>query len=422
MASTVRRVTAPATTEGRAAELAQLRELLLLMLVVTIPLAIGTVVWFSPGGEADFNRRVSISPFDIALALLIAVAVAERRPLRRWASWSALTRVAVALGVVLGVAFLAHPSVRGIEFAFRVAGVLAVVDGFCRVNRTARQRVLGTLLAVGVVESVIGMAQSAHGGSLGIGPLEYRGFFYTFGSSTAGHAGFDHPYHLAYFLLVALSAALLGLRATTRPMPWIAGAALCSAGLATTYSRAALLSLLVFVVLLLFSRGGDARKRSARLLAAAVAIGFVFGAVAFGNGWHTKGENSTSSSAVDSDRRVRAQEALRLIDSQPILGVGPGRYTIALESVEHSQLLPAHNVVLHEAAEGGVLAGALTALLLVLLAVHAWRDGFDATAVFALPVLFFVLDAYPYVFPTGLAASGIWLGMVFSARRHVRDD
>src|SRR5215467_11843045 len=34
MASTVRRVIAPATTEGRAAELAQLRELLLLMLVV----------------------------------------------------------------------------------------------------------------------------------------------------------------------------------------------------------------------------------------------------------------------------------------------------------------------------------------------------------------------------------------------------
>jgi O-antigen ligase len=153
-----------------------------------------------------------------------------------------------------------------------------------------------------------------------------------------------------------------------------------------------------------------------------VAIGFVFGAIAFGDGWHAKGERSTSSANVDSDRRVRAQEALRLIDSQPLLGVGPGRYTIALESVRHDDLLPAHNIVLHEGAEGGVLAGILTGVLLIALAVYVFREGVETTAVFLLPALFLVLDAYPYVFPTGLGVSALWLGVLFTARPQLTDD
>jgi O-antigen ligase len=179
-----------------------------------------------------------------------------------------------------------------------------------------------------------------------------------------------------------------------------------------------LLSLILFAVVLLAAGGPADRKRSHRLLCLVLALGFVFGAVAFGNGWHAKGQASTGAGA-DSGRHVRAQEAMRLIDAQPVFGVGPGRYTIALESVQHSDLLPAHNMVLHDAAEAGVLAGVLTTLLLAALALRAWRGGAETTAVFVAPVLFFVLDAYPYVFPTGLAVSALWLAMVFSAREHV---
>jgi O-antigen ligase len=411
-------MTAPATIERRSTELAQLRELLLIFLVVTVPLAMGTVLWFADDGANDFNRRVSISPFDIALALLLVVAVAERRRVSGWRQWTWVTRIAVALAAVLAVALVVHPSPRGFDFAFRVLAGLAVIDAFVRLSRPSRQRVLAAIVIVGAIESVIDMAQSIHGGALGLGPLEYRGFFYTFGSSTAGHGGFDHPYHLAFFLLVAIGAAVLGTRAAAQRTPWLVGAAACSAGIATTYSRAALLSLLAFVVLVLVAGGSAGRKRSLRLLAAAVVIGFTFGAVAFGDGWHAKGQASTGA-GVDSDRHVRAQEALRLIDTQPIFGVGPGRYTIALDSVEHAQLLPAHNIVLHEAAEAGVFAGVLTALLLLALLARSWRGGVETTAVFVLPALFLVLDAYPYVFPTGLAVGALWLGMLFSAREHL---
>jgi len=419
MARTVPPMSAPATIERRTVELAQLRELLLYFLVVTVPLAMGTVVWFSAGGANDFNRRVSISPFDIALALLLAVAVVERRSFGRWRDWTWLTRIAVALGAVLAIALLAHPSPRGFDVAFRIVAGLAVIDAFVRLSRSSRQRVLAVVVVTGAVEAVIGMAESAHGGALGISPLEYRGFFYTFGSSTAGHAGFDHPYHLAFFLLVAIAAAVIGLRAASQRAPWLAGALICSAGIATTYSRAALVSLAAAVVLMLFARGSRDRRQTLRLLAVVITIGFVFGALAFGDGWHAKGQAASEGGGLDSDRHLRAEEALRLVRTEPVFGVGPGRYTIALESVQHQVLLPAHNIVLHEAAEGGVLAGALTVLLLLALLVRGWREGVESLTVFALPALFLVLDAYPYVFPAGLATSAIWLGIFFSARNHV---
>ena len=375
VARTVPSMSAPAVVERRTSELAQLRELLLVLLVATIPLAMGTVVWSAAGGADDFNRRVSISPFDIPLAMLLVVALVDRRRIGNWRGWRLFAQIAAALAVVLAIAFVAHPSPRGVDFAFRIAAGLAVIDAFVRLGRLARDHVFAAIAAVGVIESIIAMAESAHGGAVGLGPLEYRGFFYTFGSSTAGHGGFDHPYHLAFFLLVALGATLIGARRAATRMPWLAAAAICSAGIAVTYSRAALLSLVTFAAVALLARGSTDRKRALRGLAAMVAIGFVFGAIAFGDGWHAKGARSTSSANVDSDRRVRAQEALRLIDSQPLLGVGPGRYTIALESVRHDDLLPAHNIVLHEGAEGGVLAGILTALLLIALAVYVFREG-----------------------------------------------
>ncbi|HEY2814059.1 MAG TPA: O-antigen ligase family protein [Acidimicrobiales bacterium] len=413
-------MTAPVATEPRGAELARLRELLLVILVATIPLAMGVVVWSAPGGAGDFNRRVSISPLDVALALLLAVAIADRRPIGSWRERSWLARIAVALGAVLVIALAVHPSPKGFDLAFRIVAGLAVIDAFVRVSRRGRERVLAAIVVAGVVESLIGMAQAAHGGAIGAGPLEYKGFFYTFGSSTAGHAGFDHPYHLAFFLLVVIGAALVGARGATKPAPWIIGAGVCGAGLSITYSRAALLSLLLFGVLMLVARGPHARRHVLRLMAAAVAIGFVVGALSFGDGWHAKGAQTAGANA-DSSRRVRAQEALRLIEKQPAVGVGPGRYTIALESVRHSELLPAHNVVLQEAAEGGILAGVLSGLLLLALTVHAWRSGLETTAVFALPVLFFVLDAYPYVFPSGLAASAVWLGVLLTTPSQLAD-
>jgi hypothetical protein len=411
-------VKAPAVLERRSAELGRVREALVIVLIVTIPLAIGSVVWAAPGANADFNRRVSISPFDVPLALLLVLALIDRAtPSRtRLDGWT--RRIAIALAVVILVALVAHPSPRGFDFAFRVASALAVVHALRRLGAAARRRVLAVLVGTATVEAVIALLQSAHGGGIGVGALEFSGFFYRFGSSTAATAGFDHPYHLACFLLVAIGAALLGALGDERRTPWLIGVGVIAAGLATTYSRGVLVTLVVLLGILLFARGPADRRRVRRAFAAVVAGGFLLVAVAFGDGYIARGQ-TTSEGHVSSYRTDRAREAIRMTRAHPVLGVGPGRYTIALESIEHTDLLPAHDAVLQEAAEAGVLAGVLTAALLLAMAVRSVRGGPEMLFVFAALIIFFVIDAYPYTFPTGMATTGLWLGLLeFTPSRH----
>ena len=70
----------------------------------------------------------------------------------------------------------------------------------------------------------------------------------------------------------------------------------------------------------------------------------------FGDGWASKSADSVDGRSVDSGRRDRATEAVRLVRREPLVGVGPGRYVIALEDVEHTELRPAHDLPLHVAA------------------------------------------------------------------------
>lgn len=410
-------VNAPAVVERRRAELDRLREVVVVALIVTIPLSVGAVVWAPPGAEGDWNRRVSISPFDFALGVLLVLALVDHRGSRmpRPRTWTA--RIAIGLAVVLGVALIAHPSPRGVDFGLRIAAGLAVVDAIRRLGEDSRRRMLVALVATGGFEAVVAVLESARGNDIGLGPFEFTGFFYRFGSSTAAHAGFDHPYHLACFLLVALAAALLGAMRSQRRGPWLAGAALIAAGLATTYSRAVAVTLVIVIGIALLARGDPASRRTRRQFAGVVAIAFLAGAVGLGDGWVTRAQDTSTGRNVDDERGDYALEATRLIRDHPILGVGPGRYTIAVESIPHKSLLPAHNAVLLEAAEAGVVAGALTTALLIALAWRAFRAGPEVSIVFCALVLFFLLDAYPYTFPTGLAASAIWLGLQEVAAR-----
>jgi O-antigen ligase len=283
------------------------------------------------------------------------------------------------------------------------------------------------MAAVGTFEALIGLGQAAKGGEIGLGPLEVGGFFYRFGTSTASRAGLPHPYHLACFLLVALAAALLGTRGTLRDQaPWLVAAGVCATCVATTYSRAGLLSIAAIVLFGAIGPRDEARRKAVRLMAGVIAVGFIIGAVSFGNGWWTRSQSAQTGQieSVDSGRTERAKEALRLVDAHPVTGVGPGRYVIALETVKHQKdiLLPAHNVVLHVAAEAGVVGGLLMAALGLALVVRYARAGAFTMAVFMSLAFFFVLDAYPYVFPSGLALAGLWLGFVESARTEARES
>ena len=137
-------------------------------------------------------------------------------------------------------------------------------------------------------------------------------------------------------------------------------------------------------------------------------------------GWTQRARDTTGAS-VDTGRGHLIHQSFHLLREYPLLGVGPGRYVIALRAERADPrpsggvLKPVHNVPLLAAAEGGVLAGALTVLLYVVLGWRAWRSGLLAFTVFALYVPLTMLDHFAYTFPQGLALTAVWIGILDAA-------
>jgi hypothetical protein len=253
------------------------------------------------------------------------------------------------------------------------------------------------------------MAQSWAGRPFGLAPLDFDGTLYTYGSSSAGRGGFAHPYHLSCLLAVAIGAAVVAVHRSRRPWPWpwCVGLAVCVAGMTVTFSRAGLIGMAA--VLGVAAVGWVARPRRTHLLvAAAVVVGVAVGTLGFGSGWISRSSTTVDRQTVDSGRRDRAAEAVRLIRSEPVIGVGPGRYVLALKEVDHVELRPAHDLPLHVSAEAGLAVSAALALL----ARRCLRLGVVALSVFLPLVPFLLLDAFPYSWPQGLALSGVWLGLI----------
>jgi hypothetical protein len=218
-----------------------------------------------------------------------------------------------------------------------------------------------------------------------------------------------------FLLLVAQGAALVAARDAKDRRPWLVALAVIGVGIAVTYCRSAILGEVVAgIVALVAWRKAGGRILLVGMLAAGLGLGI--GAVSFGTGWWARSKTTVGSTA-DDGRSERLREAARLTRSQPVVGVGPGQYVVALDRLQRSQeALPAHDVVAQEAAEGGIPAALAALVVLVLFVRWAARSGAWTLAVVALGLPMFLLDAYPYVFATGIAASGIWLGIAAVGR------
>jgi hypothetical protein len=410
---------------------------LLVATIVLVPIAAGTVAWSAPGGDADFTRRVTFQLFDLALVLTgfarIAALLDERSGRRtersgRGALAAAGRRVvasALALSItVLGtagvIAFAVHPSPRGAELAARIGVGALVAQALIVAPARWLGRVQAVVALVASADALLAIAQSAHGAAFGVRWLEFDGPLYPFGSSYAGRGGLTHPYHLAVLLEVGIVAAILALRHSQRRLPWMLAIAACSAGLGVTYSRAAAIGVAAAVVALVWprrARRDDATARVYIVAACVMLAGVAATGLTMGNGWYGRASTSTDLQSADSGRLDRAREGLDLIADHPIVGVGPGRYTIALAANGDAAPLPPHNVVLHAAAEAGVLAGAAVAAMGLLLARRYLGASREVAAAFLLVVPYFAFDAYPYVFPVGLFLTAVWFGLLERARR-----
>lgn len=383
--------------------------ILVVALVAALPLALGRPVWSTVGGDADWNLSVVLAPFDVVLVVVAGWAVLHRSLLVGLFR-SRLSRTAAAtfaVGFALSLAL--HPSPLGVALGWRLGTGLAVVavTGAALSEPAARRRVLAAIAAVGVVQALLAAVQSARGRAFGVAPIDWEGALYPFGDSFAGRGGLTHPYHLAVLLVVAQGAALLGLRHAVDRRPWLAALAIIGLGLGVTYTRAGLLGQLALVAVALVA----GRAGPTRLAAVAIAGGLLVGGVAFGDGWVAKAEASQGDD-VTSSRTERLSEAMDLVESEPVAGVGPGRYVAAQEAYDRDELLPAHNLVFHEAAELGPIGLLGVLLLLAALTRRAVRGGVWAVMVAVPMAPFLALDAFPYVFPIGLAASAVWLALI----------
>lgn len=403
---------------------------LLVATVVLVPIAAGTVAWSAPGGDADFTRRVTLQAFDLALVLAglarIAALVSQRSDTTGLANFarrgagSALALSITVLGTAGVIAFAVHPSPRGAELAARIGVGALIAQALVVAPSQWLVRVQGAIALVASADALLAIAQSARGAALGVRWLEFDGPLYPFGSSHAGRGGLTHPYHLAVLLEVGIVASLLALRHSRTRLPWMLALVTCSAGLGVTYSRAAAIGIAAAVIALLWPRRDQRTDPSTRIYMVAACVmlaGVAATGLTMGDGWYSRASTSTSLQSADSGRLDRAREGLELIGDHPIAGVGPGRYTIALAENGDSAPLPPHNVVLHAAAEAGVVAGAAVTAIGLLLARRYLRSPRETTAAFVLIVPYFVFDAYPYVFPVGIFLSALWLGLLERARR-----
>jgi O-Antigen ligase len=129
-------------------------------------------------------------------------------------------------------------------------------------------------------------------------------------------------------------------------------------------------------------------------------------------------QQGQSVNEMSSARGDRLQEGLGVYKLNPILGVGPGRYVIAL--AQHPELLhsnaedalPAHNAALTFLAEGGIpTALALLAVSLVL-GRRLLTLGADGIIMISAVFPFLMLDIVFVSLPSGLFLVGVWAALV----------
>jgi O-antigen ligase len=165
--------------------------------------------------------------------------------------------------------------------------------------------------------------------------------------------------HLVLGIGVAL--ALLATR-RWRVWPLIGLLAVMWAGLLFSYSQSSMVALLVVTVLLALATGDRRVRRAVALLTLAAAlVGCGYLAVQVANG--------ESLNRITSDRTNRVEDALRVIEKHPLVGVGIGGQPRASRRLAGSER-PTPNFVSHTTpltvfAELGVIGLALYAWLLV---------------------------------------------------------
>jgi hypothetical protein len=229
----------------------------------------------------------------------------------------------------------------------------------------------------------------------------------------------SHVYRLAALGLLSLGIGAIARRPSVRPKPVaLVALAAASALVAMTFSRAGLVGVAIFVVVLAF--GSLRGSRNAGMVARVVAAAFVVTALLTLPSWIARADHTAAHSLDDASlgRMTLTVQAVELVQLEPMTGLGPGQY---LETLEERGMLDerypfiVHNYPLAFAVENGVIAGIVIMGLLMWLGVVAVRAGPAAAAAFGAVVPLLMFDVLHYDSPSGQVMLGVWLGSLAAA-------
>lgn len=363
-----------------------------------------------PHGSFHLRNTLILIPLDILQWLLVILSVPKLVSLirsRRF-NWSIIAAFALVAVAVVSWAF--HPSIPGIARILRWIAAGAVVVAASQLDRRSFRIHIGLpLLATAAIQATIALGQY-----FGSWPVSGGDAVWLARGTTT------FPYVVGFVLLVGLTVGVaLVPDDRTRPL-WIAGIALCSAGIATSLMRTAVVGLAVAGIAYGFLVYRDQHRY--RSVLAATVLPFAVVAVAIGDPWLQNlkqtfgigGSGSRSAvEAISAGRLKLIRHSLTIIADTPLIGVGPAREAIEAAARfpdEYAESVPSvHVVPLLVAAEMGIAAGVAYLSYVIALGWRSLRTSPEAVAVFASVAVFILLDTMPYDRPTSIILVGVWM-------------
>jgi hypothetical protein len=387
------------------------RGLTLAIALAALPLVRGMTLHEAPGVSFGIFRLTTLHFFDLFVIVAVAAALVERERLR-WPR-SSIGWFAASIPLALAISLALTPSPRGLSMVLRwlaAAVLFASMTGFSK--QQLRRHVAIPMLAMAAAQGVLAWLQlvtRSDAGMAWIGGAAPRVV-----NGVARAAGtFAVPYLLGAYALVAVGVGV-ALRPRPTPRWWLALVGGATLPVALTFSRAALIGLVAGWLLLALAARTD---RSLRPVGAAILVGFFVPAVFNASGWAARLDD-TDAAALSPQSDVRyelVEQAVELVADDWLVGVGAGRYSLALEerfAVDERTAHPVHLAPLLFVVEVGLLVGLVVAGLGARAVVDLFRRGPDTRVLLVFPLGFVLFDHLNVTHPIGPLLTMVWVGVM----------
>ncbi len=399
--------------------LAEFTRVLVGIIVFTIPFFSSNAI----DGRGSILLVVGVGPI---LVLLVLVALQlPRSSLRK--RWNAAVWILISVPGLMAVAGIFHSTLGGWSAVLYATAASATGFAIWVMDRAdVRRFVVLPLLAAAAIQSILAATQLWTGDGIVPAVIVKDITVEVIDGIARPQGTMNHVYGLAALGLLALGAWVAVRKKNEASGILVLGlVGATSALIAMTFSRSALLGVVAIVAFLALSaRQGD---RGAAVLAGVIAVAYVAAVILTLSSWTVRADQTATTDLDDASlgRLTLVSQAVELIKSDPLTGVGPGLYHVTLferDMVDEQYPYIVHNYTLAFAAENGAIAGVVIAALLIWLGVAAVRAGLSlATAFFGLlPLL--MLDVMHYGVPVGQLMLGVWLGVLGAGIRWSESD